>query len=190
MAPPHEEDEEKEGSESEAEDDERIMKLIMKQDQAPEDLAAYLRELGGDDAIIYGDLYVGRPREAMAFFFLNAAACFNEEEPIAPQIEKKLPLFKAFFTADEKEEQAALLVILELFCRKERPQGLKEASAWLKVLWENDIVAEEILEAWHGNEHALQEASFTKHWDQDDAILVRESGREFIEWMQAGEDGY
>lgn len=191
MAPVSREEEEESGSEeSDNEEDPRVTKLVLFQDKhTPEETAAHVRELGGEDAIIYGDLYVGKEREAMAWFLLMGGACLDEEKPLAPQVEERLPLFKAFFTAEDLEQQAALLVMFELYCRKERQAGLKEAGDLLKVLWENDIVAEEVLEAWHANEQALREL-VPKHWDQEDAILIRESSRKFIEWMQAGEDGY
>lgn len=174
--------------ESVPDDDDRLLQL-MTFEGSPEEHAAFLHKLGGEDAIIYGDLHVGLEKTAVAFFLLNGAAKFNEERPVAPQIEENLALFKAAVSSEDKDLQAALLNMHELFCVKERRDGLQEAGKVLKVLWENDLVAEDVLEAWHANEQALREVC-PKHWDQDDAISIRDSSREFIEWMQAGECGY
>uniref|UniRef100_A0A7S0AH68 W2 domain-containing protein n=1 Tax=Pyrodinium bahamense TaxID=73915 RepID=A0A7S0AH68_9DINO len=171
---------------SEPEDDERIMKLLTYTGKhTPEETAAYLEELGGDDALIYGDLWVGKPLHAKAFFLLMAAACLNDELPLAPQILEKRALFKACKGGDEA--QSALLVMLELFCIKERRAGLAEFGAVLKVLWERDIVEQGVIEAWIDNERALQEVH-PGHFSQTDAETVRQSSREFVEWLQAGED--
>jgi len=101
-------------SESEDEDDPRLMKLMLfnsaKKDKpapTPEEVAAYLRELGGKDAIIYENLFVGRERYAMSFFFLMGVVCLNEKKALAPQIEEQLALFKACHPADDREQRSA-----------------------------------------------------------------------------------
>eukprot|EP00747_Dinoflagellata_sp_TGD_P183953 gnl/TRDRNA2_/TRDRNA2_39205_c0_seq1.p1 gnl/TRDRNA2_/TRDRNA2_39205_c0~~gnl/TRDRNA2_/TRDRNA2_39205_c0_seq1.p1 ORF type:complete len:121 (+),score=38.45 gnl/TRDRNA2_/TRDRNA2_39205_c0_seq1:345-707(+) len=115
------------------------------------------------------------------------AACLNEDAPLAPQLEDKKTLFKAAVGGEgEGDAQAALLVMLELWCVKERRAGLEEFGPALKVLWERDIVGEEQIEAWHQNERALQEF-MPSYFEQADAEAIRESSREFVEWMQAGE---
>merc|ERR1712216_667481 len=160
-------------SESEPEDDPRLMQLTLKSDKVtPEELAAYLKELGGDDALIYGDLMIGFPKASMAHFLLMGAACLNEDGSIAPQLEEKRTLFKAVVACDE-EMGAALLVMLELFYFKERPDHLDEFGSTLKVLWERDIVAEEQIESWVNNERALREV-IPKHYEFDKAIAIRE----------------
>merc|ERR1740123_1073794 len=175
-------------SESEVEEDARIMKLIMyASNHSQEELAGHLKELGGENTIIYGDLYVGFGLFGKAFLLLMGAACLNEEEPLPPQIEKNTVLFKVAVGDEGPDAQAALLVMLELYCCNERRQELGEFSAVLKVLWNSDIVAEEQIETWWNNERALQEFS-PKHFQQEDAEAIRESSREFIEWVQAGED--
>jgi len=172
--------------ESEPEDDERIMKVLTFVDKhSPEETAAFMEELGGEDAIIYGALWVGKPLHAKAFFLLMAAACLNDEQPLAPQILEKKALFKA--CRGEADAQAALLVMLELFCVKERRAGLEEFGDVLKVLWERDIVDQEVIEAWIENERALQEVH-PGHFSQSDAEAIRQSSRKFVEWLQAGED--
>ncbi|CAE8632301.1 unnamed protein product, partial [Polarella glacialis] len=143
-------------------------------------------ELGGEDTVIYGDLYAGRGLFGKAFLLLRGAACLNEDEPTAPQIEEHRKLFVAAIGQEGPEAQAALLVILELYCVKERRGCLDEFGKVLKVLWERDIVAEELIEAWWLNERALQEFS-PKFFSQDDAETIRKSSNKFIEWMQAGE---
>lgn len=174
--------------ESETEDDERIMKLITYSSKhTPEELAGYLKELGGEDTVIYSDLYVGKANFGKAHLLLMGAACFNEEEPLGPQIELHKVLFKVSVGQEGEDAQAALLVMLELYCCKERREGLEEFSDVLKVLWNRDIVAEEVIESWWNNELALQEFS-PKHFNQQDAEAIRNSSREFIEWVQAGED--
>eukprot|EP00440_Ansanella_granifera_P066830 gb/GFBE01072478.1/.p1 GENE.gb/GFBE01072478.1/~~gb/GFBE01072478.1/.p1 ORF type:complete len:184 (+),score=58.80 gb/GFBE01072478.1/:1-552(+) len=177
-----------EEEESEVEEDERIMKLVTYSSKhSPEELAGYLKEVGGEDAVIYGDLYVGRSFFGKAHFLLMGAACLDEESPLAPQIEKQRVLFKTAVGQEGAEAQAALLVMLELYCYKERREGIAEFGDVLKVLWNRDIVGEEQIEAWWGNERAVQEFS-PKHFSQEDAIAIREASGEFISWMQAGED--
>eukprot|EP00931_Biecheleriopsis_adriatica_P009918 TRINITY_DN111012_c0_g1_i1.p1 TRINITY_DN111012_c0_g1~~TRINITY_DN111012_c0_g1_i1.p1 ORF type:complete len:182 (+),score=62.57 TRINITY_DN111012_c0_g1_i1:44-589(+) len=174
--------------ESEPEDDERIMKLITYSSKhSQEELAGYLKELGGEDTVIYGDIYAGKAHFGRAYLLLMGAACLSEEEPLGPQIEEKKALFQVAVGEEGPEAQAALLVMLELFCCKERRSGLDEFGDTLKVLWNRDIVAEELIESWWNNERALQEFS-PKHFSQEDAETIRASSRGFIEWMQAGED--
>eukprot|EP00933_Yihiella_yeosuensis_P052907 TRINITY_DN51043_c0_g1_i1.p1 TRINITY_DN51043_c0_g1~~TRINITY_DN51043_c0_g1_i1.p1 ORF type:complete len:180 (-),score=45.17 TRINITY_DN51043_c0_g1_i1:147-686(-) len=174
--------------ESEVEDDERVMKLMTYSSKhTPEELAGHLKELGGEDAIIYGDLYVGRAAFGRAHFLLMGAACLNDEEELGPQIEAQKALFKTAVGQEGEEAQAALLVMLELFCVKERRAQLEEFGSVLKVLWNRDIVAEELIESWWQNERALQEFS-PKHFSQEDAESIRASSAEFIQWVQAGED--
>eukprot|EP00411_Alexandrium_monilatum_P020852 CAMPEP_0175208922 /NCGR_PEP_ID=MMETSP0093-20121207/13867_1 /TAXON_ID=311494 /ORGANISM="Alexandrium monilatum, Strain CCMP3105" /LENGTH=183 /DNA_ID=CAMNT_0016502111 /DNA_START=51 /DNA_END=602 /DNA_ORIENTATION=- len=179
-------DSDEEEEESEEEDDERIMKLLtFTGKHTPEETAAYMEELGGEDALIYGDLWVGKPLHAKAFFLLMAAACLNDEQPLGPQILEKKALFQACKGAEDA--QAALLVMLELFCVKERRAGLEEFGSVLKVLWEWDIVEQEVVEAWLENERALQEVH-PKHFSQEDAEAIRGSSRDFVAWLNAGEE--
>merc|ERR1712050_717205 len=107
--------------------------------------------------------------------------------PLGPQVQEKRALFKACFANKGQEEQRALLVMLELYCVKEHRSALEEFSATLKVLWERDIVAQEVIDAWHLNENALRELC-PKHWSQSDAEAIRASSNEFIQWVQEGED--
>jgi hypothetical protein len=58
----------------------------------------------------------------------------------------------------------------------------------LKELWENDIVEEDLIEAWHENETAVREV-LQRHFNQDAAYKTRRSCDEFIRWVQAGEEG-
>eukprot|EP00928_Gymnodinium_smaydae_P062556 TRINITY_DN46394_c0_g1_i1.p1 TRINITY_DN46394_c0_g1~~TRINITY_DN46394_c0_g1_i1.p1 ORF type:complete len:186 (-),score=68.50 TRINITY_DN46394_c0_g1_i1:206-763(-) len=175
------------GSASEAEDDERIMTLLtFAGKHKPEEIAEKLRELGGDDAIIYGDLVVGKPLHAMAFFLVMGAASLDEEKPLAPQLTEQRALFKAVFHGDE-DFQAALLVILELFSFKERRASLDEFDAVLRVLWERDIVTQEVIEAWIENERALCEF-WPKYFSQADAEQIRTTSRKFQQWLEEGED--
>mmetsp|Transcript_56736 Transcript_56736/g.157098 ORF Transcript_56736/g.157098 Transcript_56736/m.157098 type:complete len:166 (+) Transcript_56736:2-499(+) len=154
----------------------------------PEETADFVRELGGDDALIYGDLFVGKALHAMAFFTVMGVGNFDEEKPLAPQLDKKekRDVFKAFFK-DEADAQAALLVVLEMYCGKDNEKALQEFGPVLRVLWERDIVAEEKIYAWHENEFALREFC-PKHFSQSNAEAIRESSKEFIQWLQAGED--
>jgi len=170
--------------ESEVEEDERLMQLITYSSKhSQEELAGYLKELGGEDTIIYGDIYVGKALHGKTFLLLMGAACLNEEEPLAPQIEANKVLFKIAVGDEGPDAQAALLVMLELYCCKERRQELNEFSAVLKVLWNRDIVAEEQIENWCNNERALQEFS-PRHFSQEDAETIRASSG----FIQAEED--
>jgi hypothetical protein len=175
-------------SESEPEDDPRIMKVLTYSDShTAEETSAYVKELGGDDAIIYGDLCVGKALQAQAFFVVMGAACFDEENLLGPQLEKKKNIFKAYTKGESADLQAAVLQVLELWCVKECRASLEEFGPALKILWENDIIEEDVIMSWHSNERALCEA-FGKFFEQADAESIRESSREFIEWVQQGED--
>ena len=72
--------------ESEIEDDERIMKVLMFLDKhTPAETATYLRdELGGQDALVYGTLFVGKPCHARAHFLLMGIP-LNEAKPLPEQ---------------------------------------------------------------------------------------------------------
>lgn len=171
----------------EEEEDPRIMKLVTYQSKhTPEELAEYLKELGGEDAIIYGDLYIGKQALGLAHFLLMGAALLNNEEELAPQIEKQKQLF-IHTTGGNSEIQAALLVMLELFCCKERPAAVDEFASILKVLWNRDIVSQDVIEAWWLNERALLELA-PKHWSQNDAEAIRSSAKAFIDWVQVLEE--
>ena len=53
----------------------------------------------------------------------------------------------------------------------------------LKVLWEREIVSEDELRAWQADERA------GRHYrvQAGDAQLLHDKGREFLEWVDAGE---
>merc|ERR1712232_778065 len=115
------------------------------------------------------------------------AAGIDEEKPLGPQVEEKHALFKAYTKDETVALQAALLDVFELFCVKQCRDGLENFGPVLKTLWERAIIEEEVIMAWHLNERALCKG-FPKYFDQSDAEAIRESSREFIEWVQAGED--
>jgi len=173
--------------ESEIEDDERIMKaMTYSEKHSPEETAAYVRdELGGKDALVYENLFVGKDAHARAHWIIKGAACLNEEKPLGPQLEKHKALFKT--ATQGTDDQAALLVMLELFCVKESQGALKKFNEVLKVLWERDIVEQEVIEAWVENERAVAEFH-PGFFDQNDAEAIRKSSRKFVQWLQEGED--
>lgn len=172
--------------ESEIEDDERIMKVLMFLDKhTPAETATYLRdELGGQDALVYGTLFVGKPCHARAHFLLMGIP-LNEAKPLPEQLEANRVLFKA--ATQGCDDQAALLVMLELFCVKEKRDALECFGPILKALWERDIVEQGVIEAWVENEKALAEFH-PVFFSQEDAEAIRTSSREFITWLDAGED--
>mmetsp|Transcript_1636 Transcript_1636/g.4037 ORF Transcript_1636/g.4037 Transcript_1636/m.4037 type:complete len:195 (+) Transcript_1636:72-656(+) len=185
--------EEEEEEESEVEEDERIMKVLTYSGRhTAKETASYLHEeLGGEDAIIYGDLVVGKKDHALAHFLLMGVGCFDDEQPLGPQLEAKQDFFQAAVERTEPPahkgiDQAALLVAFELFCVKECEAALEDFGPLLRVLWEKDIVAQDVIEAWHQNENALQEF-LPKHWSQESAESIRESSRDFLQWLQEGE---
>jgi hypothetical protein len=93
-------------------------------------------QLGGSNAIIYGDLFMGREALAKSWFLLVGAAMIDEDEPIAPQIKENVLLFKKINTGD-RDQQTTLLVALELFCVKERPAGQVNSKGSTKLNHEN-----------------------------------------------------
>mmetsp|Transcript_98752 Transcript_98752/g.283737 ORF Transcript_98752/g.283737 Transcript_98752/m.283737 type:complete len:182 (+) Transcript_98752:76-621(+) len=176
-------DEESE-EEEEEEDDERIMTMMMFWEKhSPKETADKMRELGGDDALIYNELF-NKPRHAMAHFMLMGIGNFDDGRPLAPQLEEKRKFFKEW--VQDGEDGGALLLMLELFCMKECRPALEAFSPVLKVLWERDIVAEEQILAWHENERSLMEF-WPKFFSQKDAETIRRSSKEFVRWVQEGE---
>ena len=57
-------------------------------------------------------------------------------------------------------------------------------DAVLKSLWEYEIVSEDALRAWQADERAGR----LYHVSAADAQRLHEKGREFLEWVDAGED--
>ena len=83
-------------------EDPRVMKLVTYTDKhSPEETAAYLKELGGKDAIIYGASYAARPDFAMMHFLVMGACCFDEEQPLPPQVVAKKDLLRAATTSSD-----------------------------------------------------------------------------------------
>mmetsp|Transcript_41692 Transcript_41692/g.89512 ORF Transcript_41692/g.89512 Transcript_41692/m.89512 type:complete len:201 (-) Transcript_41692:74-676(-) len=168
------------------EQDERIMEIMTYSGRhTPAEIADKMKALGGDDAIIYNEMFPSKPRHAMAHFLILGVGNFDEDAALAPQIAEKKEVFQKCLP--ESDDQAAMLLMLELYVIKEFRAAMEEYGDILKVLWENDIVAEDAIVAWHENENALQHF-WPAFFDLDDAINIRDNAKDFVGWVQAGED--
>mmetsp|Transcript_17575 Transcript_17575/g.40869 ORF Transcript_17575/g.40869 Transcript_17575/m.40869 type:complete len:185 (-) Transcript_17575:93-647(-) len=175
----------------EPEEDPRIMELLTYSNKhSDSEIIAFLREKGGEDALIYGILFPSRPLHAQAYFLLQGAVGLDCEQEVPPQLKEKKGLLKEF-VGESEDTMAALLLVMELFFVKERSSEVSEDSEefaqLLRVMWESKLLEQDVIEAWHGNENALQEF-YPPFFSLDLAIAIRESTREFLFWLQEGED--
>mmetsp|Transcript_64953 Transcript_64953/g.120919 ORF Transcript_64953/g.120919 Transcript_64953/m.120919 type:complete len:185 (-) Transcript_64953:106-660(-) len=176
---------------SEEEDDERIMDVLTYSSRHTDsEVAEYLKQLGGQDAKIYKVTFPNKPTHAKVHFLLQGAVCLDNEAEIPPQLKEKKALLKQFVDGNE-DIMKALILMFELYYKEERPsvieEGSKEFGDTLRVLWEMDALEQSIIEDWHVNEVAVQEF-YPPFFSQEHSIAIRESARDFVIWLQEGED--
>ena len=107
------------------------------------------------------------------------ACCFSTKKELPGQILEKLALVKAI----SKGRQDELLLVLELYAMREYRDILKSFGDVLHVLWENEILEDEAIEAWHGKEDAIKQVE-PQLFVLDDATAIRASSAEFLYQMR------
>ena len=162
-----------EESESEDEEDERIAKLrgyVSKHDAA--ETAAYL----------VSDK-VGVESKELGVHFL-VEALLDEDEPLVPQVKAKKAYMIAACGQDAKL-QMALACALELFITESAPEQFKKYVEILKVLYDEDVLEEEIIMKWGADPKSA--ARFGVELEET-SQLVRKQVKPFLEWLATADD--
>ncbi|XVE60402.1 hypothetical protein DITRI_Ditri05aG0125800 [Diplodiscus trichospermus] len=117
----------------------------------------------------------GTTQEVMDALF---TALFHDvRKGFAKEVTKKKNYLAAAAAAQEEGRQIVLLHSIESFCGKASPDAVKEVALVLKVLYDNDILEEEIIMKWYRKGVAGSNKS-SKIW---------KNVKPFIEWLQNAE---
>ena len=161
-----------EESESEDEEDERIAKLrgyVSKHDAA--ETAAYL----------VSDKLGVESKELGVHFLVEAL--LDEDEPLVPQVKAKKAYMIAACGQDAKL-QMALACALELFITESAPEQFKKYVEILKVLYDEDVLEEEIILKWGADPKSAARFGVELETSQ----LVRKQVKPFLEWLATADD--
>ncbi|XP_022773189.1 probable eukaryotic translation initiation factor 5-1 [Durio zibethinus] len=115
----------------------------------------------------------GTSQEVMDALF--TALFYDIGKGFAKEVTKQ----KNYLAAATQEEgwQMVLLCSIESFCGKGRPEAAKEVALVLKVLYDNDILEEEIIMEWYEKGVAGSSKS----------CQIRKNVKPFVEWLQNAE---
>lgn len=187
--------------EQEVEEDPRITKLYSFADKRSDEdgkygkkgdtsdidgeaFATLLDEVGTDNAIVLGGMWMGEASLARAYF--TVAALIDADEVT---IDKCVELKRIALKAVVKKGLVAgvhLLAALERYATNEAEDKAACLKTWKKVLqycWEYEIVAEEDIRAWNEDERAAAKLQV----QAKDAQKLREKSLAFFEWLEQGE---
>eukprot|EP00292_Cryptomonas_paramecium_P009767 CAMPEP_0113716750 /NCGR_PEP_ID=MMETSP0038_2-20120614/34092_1 /TAXON_ID=2898 /ORGANISM="Cryptomonas paramecium" /LENGTH=245 /DNA_ID=CAMNT_0000644365 /DNA_START=95 /DNA_END=831 /DNA_ORIENTATION=+ /assembly_acc=CAM_ASM_000170 len=134
--------------------------------------------------MIYGGMCFDEDFTLAHFLIMGILNHEREGKKLTAQIEESKGVLKAFNSSDKRQKM--FLVAMELYIMKERPKGISRYNEVLKKLWESDIVEDEQVEWWQNTENTLQQ--FSPEFNLDDAVVIRESGLKFLEWLREGDD--
>ena len=175
--------------EEEVEEDPRIATLYGKADKlSPEAFAALVDELGTKNAVVMGGMCTDHPTARAHFVVM---ALIDLDDGSLPEcLETRWKLLKAAVAAGGDGAGVALVAALEgLVCSDAVEGEAREAAISgfdksLKSLWEREVVSEDELRAWQADERA------GRHYrvQAADAQRLHDRGREFLEWVDHGED--
>lgn len=177
--------------EEEVEEDFRIAKLYGAADKLePDAFAALVDEVGTKDAVVFGSMMMDPP--AARAHFVVMALIDLDDGSLAECVEARRKLLKAAVKAGGAGAGAALVAAIEgLLCSpssavegEAKEAAMSSFDAALKVMWEYEVVSEDELRAWQADERAGRNYQVSNA----DAVRLHEKGREFLEWVDAGED--
>jgi hypothetical protein len=174
--------------EEEIEEDWRIAKLYGAADKAtPESFAALVDDVGTKDAVVLGGMCTDAPTARAHFVVM--ALIDPDDGTLAELLEARFKLLRATVRGGGDGAGTALVAALEGLVCSDAMGDAKESTidsfdAALKVLWEREVVSEDELRAWQKDERA------GRHFrvPAKEAQQVHDKGREFLEWVDAGED--
>ncbi|KAL1500561.1 hypothetical protein AB1Y20_013216 [Prymnesium parvum] len=172
----------------EAAEDARISQLYSMADKlAPADFVALVERLGADDAIVYGGMCTDK-QMARAHFIVTALLD-TDDQSLAESIEQRKELLKASVAAGGERGESCMLAAIESFTlNQEDPEKCSESTQTydkvLQLLWEWDIVSEDGIRAWQGDERAARLLRVTT----EGARALRERGEVFFDWLEHGEE--
>jgi hypothetical protein len=131
------------------------MKEYIAAGHTPDECAAELERLGGQDAIVCGAMLTGRSGEDFAKGHFMVSCVLDQGGKLTEEIVANKALLKACF-ASTPEAQIGVLTAVELLIVKDKRQGIKVFDRICKTLWECDVVEEDQFKVWQAQETALQ----------------------------------
>lgn len=105
----------------------------------------------------------------------------DKDTKLSAQISKRKLILKA--VGDDPPTQMAQLLALEYLVGVTDPDRLTQVALALKALYEDDIVVEELIIAWHGKPSAGKVLGVPA----PAAKAVRQAAAKFVEWLQEAE---
>jgi hypothetical protein len=153
-------------------------------DKSGEAFAQLLDEVGTNDAIVLGGMWMGEASLCRAHFAV-AALIDTDETTLDKCVELKRTPLRAIVKKGIVSG-VHLLAALERYATNEGEDKAACLKAWKKVLqfcWEYEIVAEEDIKAWNEDERAAAKLQV----QTKDAQKLRELSLKFFEWLEQGE---
>lgn len=123
----------------------------------------------------------GKPAVRMQIMFI--ALLGDTKKKLAVVVKENSTLLKTF--SGSSTDQLAQLVALEHFTGLVAPGRVKECSQVLKVMYDLDLIEEELITAWYDRPAAGQQALGIT---ADAARLVRDAAQPLVEWLKEAED--
>ena len=146
-------------------------------EESPADRVAALVAKGGDAAAVKAALSEAGPGQARASALVSGVLRDAPDKGLAKIMEKRKALLA--LGAGSEAAQADLLAALEHFVGVAKPSALGEIGFALKALYDEDLVEEDAINAWHADGEAAAALGVTAA----DAAKVRKFSAPFVQWL-------
>jgi len=144
---------------------------------SPADRVAAAVADGGDAGAVKAVLAEAEAGPARASALVEGVLRGAPEKGLAKTMEQRKSLLA--LSAGSEGAQADLLVGLEYFLGVTKPTALPEVGFALKVLYDEDLAEEDVINAWHANPAAAS----TLAVPTDAAQKVRKFSAPFVQWL-------
>lgn len=175
--------------EAEANEAKKKLKKLLAKLEIPEDVVSTINELGlrfykednDDDVVEF--LNDAISKAAMRMMVLYVVLFWEAPEKFGLIVKNKSDLLKNF--AEEPKDQLAQLIGLEFVLSMMISDRMKELPQILKVLYDEDIIDEDVIVAWYDRPSAGQK---TLGISEEGGAEIRNVCKEFVEWIQEDEE--